>query len=391
MDTMTGLLVDADWAPRDNVFFDETELANKAVIRGSNGWKNLRFSIKKDLNIPQYNDTQVLIKVKACGVCGSDISLFESDLEGYISYSSQCSFPVIIGHEFSGEIVAKGSKVKKFQVGDYVTAENNHWCGECIPCRYGDVNQCENMKSMGFDRGHNGAMAEFIAIDEKYCWSINQLKEKYKEKDIFDLGALIEPVSCAYEAMVNASKGLRPGDHVVILGAGGIGLAAIQLAKTCGAAKIIVFEPELRRRDLAKELGADYVLDPYDNNYLSEDTLVELTDGQGVGMAIEASRNPARNFPLVEKAIRAGGEFLCIGMAAQYPRIDYMRFVRRKITFSGAFGHAGHLNFQQVINLIVAGRINILPCITAKFKLDDALKAIKAASSGKEGKVIINP
>lgn len=388
---MKGLYVEAEWAPREEFSLSKRELENQALIRGYTGWKKLKYTLRDDLPTPEYNEDQILIKVKSCGICGSDISLFHSDMDGYTDYASQCSFPVIIGHEFSGEVAAVGKNVQNFQVGDFVTAEDNHWCGQCIPCRHGDVNQCENLKSMGFDRGHNGAMAEYLAVDAKYCWSLNLLKNTYKDADIFDMGALVEPLACAYEAIVNVSKGFYPGDNVVILGAGGIGLACLQLLKTIGAAKIIVFEPLPFRRELALKMGADVVLDPFDNGYLDHDILWEITNGQGVGLAIEASHNPSRNFALADNALRFGGEFLCVGMSPQYPRMDYQGMVRRNLTYSGAFGHAGHSNFYQIINLLNAGRIDILPCITDRYPLDNALDALKAASSGSVGKVIVNP
>ena len=161
--------------------------------------------------------------------------------------------------------------------------------------------------------------------------------------------------------------------------------------KTCGAAKIIVFEPEIHRRRLAKQMGADYILDPFDNIYMDNNILMELTRGQGVGLAIEASSSPARNFAIAERAIHVGGEFLCVSIAAQYPRMDYMKLVRRKITFSGAYGHAGHNNFRQIINLIHSKRIDMSACITARFPLDHISDALTAAASGIEGKVVVIP
>lgn len=391
MSTMMGVYVDAEWDPRRDANLSKHELGTRKTIRGSDAWKNVKYSLRTDLPIPDISDTQVLIKVHACGICGSDASLFDADMDGYTGYASQCSFPVIIGHEFSGEVVSVGSCVKHLKVGDYVTAEDNLWCGECDPCRSGALNQCRNLNSMGFNRGYNGAMAEYLAVEEKYCWSINILRNTFDDETAFKLGALVEPLSCVYEGIVNSSKGIHPGDNIAILGAGGIGLSAIQLAKTCGAAKIIVVEPRPRRRELAKQLGADHTLNPFDINLFNDDTILDLTYGQGIGMTIEASENPSNGFLLMERFMQEGGEFLCLSMAPQHTRIDYMKLIRGNITYSGSYGHAGHANFRQVINLINAGRIDILPIITSLYPLNEVEKALQAVASGNEGKVMITP
>ena len=391
MKYMKGFWVDAKWAPRPEISFSDYELKNKIAKRGCDAWKNISYSFRDNIPIPECKDTQVLIKVRTAGICGSDISIFEPDEEGYMSYASQCAFPTILGHEFTGEIVEIGSSVTNFHIGEYVTAENHMWCGECTYCRCGELNHCENMHVLGCDPSYYGTFAEYVVIDQKYCNSIDCLQEVYPDDSLFTAGIMIEPLACVYEGLFNTANKFRPGDYVVIFGAGGLGLAAIALMKTCGAAKIIVFEPEIHRRRLAKQMGADYILDPFDNIYMDNNILMELTRGQGVGLAIEASSSPARNFVIAERAIHVGGEFLCVSIAAQYPRMDYMKLVRRKITFSGAYGHAGHNNFRQIINLIHSKRIDMSPCITARFPLDHIPDALTAAASGIEGKVVVIP
>lgn len=388
---MSGFWADAQWAPRPNVIFSDWELNNRFSTRGSNTWKNVRGVLRHDIPYPACGDNQVIIRVGACGICGSDASMFMEDMDGYMDYASQCSFPCIPGHEFSGEIVQIGAHVTHFKTGDYVTAENIQWCGRCNPCHNGDVNQCQNRMLLGFDRDYNGAFADYIAVDERYCWSINCLRGIYSEEAVLDLGALVEPTCCAFEALVHRSRGFVPGNTTVILGAGATGLASLQLLRSMGASKIIVLEPISRRRELALIMGADYAINPFADDYISSKTLMELTDGHGIDLAIEASPNPAGNFPIVEKAMRYGGEILCIGMAAQYPRIDYMACVRHNLSYTGSYGHAGHSNFGQVIKLMQSKRIDMLPCITAHYPLAQIERAIEAAITMQEGKIIVRP
>lgn len=139
-----GFFVDADWEPRPEAKLNDWETNNRFSTRGNNTWKNVRGQLRMDLPYPKCGDTQILLRILTCGICGSDVSLFLSDMDGYTGYASQCSFPMVPGHEFAGEVVEVGSKVTRFRLGDYVTCENIQWCGECAACRRGNVNQCEN-------------------------------------------------------------------------------------------------------------------------------------------------------------------------------------------------------------------------------------------------------
>lgn len=390
MKTMSGYYVEAEWKPRSEAHIRQEELKNRMISRGSLAWKNVKGYLRNDLPYPECGDMQLILQVEACGICGSDTSLFLSDMDGYTDYASQCSFPVVIGHEFSGRVVEVGSKVDRFSIGDYVTCESIQWCGKCDACRRGNVNLCEHRRMIGFDRQSSGAMAQFIAVDEKYCWSLNALRSLYKERDVFELGALVEPCSCAFEAIVHNSKGIFPGDNAVIMGAGTTGLAALQLLKTMGAAKIIIFEPIPRRRELAIKMGADYALDPFADCLFSE-VLMDITRGQGFGFAVEASSNPSRNFLLLDNVMRNNAQVVCVSMAPLYPRLDYMSVIRNNLTYSGSYGHAGKGNFGQVINLMASKRIEMLPFITARYPLAQIEKAIKESISKREGKIIILP
>ena len=387
---MKGFVVKAIWDPKPEYNITKKEKSRKIASRGNMVWRDSKWILNKNLPKPMINPNQILIKVGVCGICGSDINMYEMDIDGYIGFSSQCRFPIIIGHEFSGEVVKIGKNIERFKIGDLVTAETIRWCGTCDNCRKGNFNQCYNFTQTGFDI--DGAMAEFIAVDEKYCYSLESLKEIYKtKKEIFEAGSLVEPSAVAYEGIYTVGGGFKPGEHVVIFGAGSIGLASLQIARAGGAAKIVVFEPILIRRNLAKKLGADYTFNPYNSDYTPGKLIKKITNGAGVGMAIEASGAPSYTLPEIEKCIAVGGKIIILGIAAQYPRFDLMSFLHKKINLFGAFGASGNGNFSNVINLMASGHINLKQCITDAFTLDNITEAFEKAKSKNTGKIIIIP
>ncbi|MGC9063314.1 MAG: alcohol dehydrogenase catalytic domain-containing protein, partial [bacterium] len=257
---MKGLVLDAEWTPKPGYVVSDFEKTTGKAITGNSIWKNPRLEVK-EVPDPTPGPKDVVLKVKACGVCGSDVHFYETDKDNYILYPGLTKFPSVIGHEFSGEVVAVGKDVKDLKVGDMVTAEEMIWCGECVPCRNGYPNQCLNLEEIGFTI--NGAFAEYIVIGAKYCWKIDGIATRYGDRDkAFEAGALVEPTSVAYNGMFVRAEGFKPGGYVVVFGAGPIGLASIALAKAAGASKIVSFEVSAKRRELARLMGAEYVYNP---------------------------------------------------------------------------------------------------------------------------------
>ena len=194
---------------------------------------------------------EMILKVGACGICGSDVHMFETDDEGYMFLPYHLATPVVTGHEFAGKVVAIGSEVREFEVGDLVTAEEIQWCGECDACRGGYWNQCRYIEDLGFTI--DGGFAEYAKVNAKYCWSLNSVLERYGDKNTaLEVGSMTEPVSVAYEGMFTRAGGFLPGGAVAVFGGGPIGLAATALAKAAGASKVFAFEPLKERREPAK-------------------------------------------------------------------------------------------------------------------------------------------
>lgn len=387
---MKGLLLEAEWKVRAGYKLAKREKETRRALNGSNIWKNPKLAIR-EVPIPKIGSEEVLIRVKACGVCGSDVHMSEVDSEGYILFPGHSRSPCIIGHEFAGQIEEVGKKVKNLKVGGMVTAEEMNWCGECLPCRAGMVNQCENLEEIGFTI--NGAFAEYVAVKAKYCCKIDALVNIYGDREkAYEAGAVVEPTSVTYNAMFTRAGGFKPGGNLVIFGAGPIGLAATGLARTAGAAKVIVFETAPPRVELAKKMGADKVYDPKElerQGIKPHQVVLENTEGVGGAMLVEAAGACRQTIPEMEKAMAINGKIVQIGMVAGRTPVDLLAFQVKGAHFHGSIGHSGHDNFPSVIRLMAAGRIDMTKIITSRFPLDEAIDAIASSGSLREGKVLV--
>ena len=145
---MKAFVADAEWAPRKGYLLTESEKKTKRVVTGSQVWRNPTFAVK-DIPTPEPADDEVLVKVKSCGICGSDTHLYETDPEGYIIFSGLTKLPCVLGHEFSGVVEKAGKRVRNLKVGDAVAMESVMWCGTCTACRSGTPNQCNNVELLG--------------------------------------------------------------------------------------------------------------------------------------------------------------------------------------------------------------------------------------------------
>jgi len=384
---MKALMLSAEKEPRPGYTLSDFEQRTGKVIEGSNVWRHPILEVK-DVPGPKPGPFDVLIKVKAVGICGSDVHFYETDSDDYILYPGLTKFPVIIGHEFSGEIVEVGPEVKDFIIGDRVTAEEMVWCGHCRPCRDGFLNHCENLEEIGFTI--DGAIAEYIVVPAKLCWKVDPVFERYADEELaWEVAATSEPTSVAYNAIFERAGGFRPGAYVVIYGTGPIGLGAIQLSKASGAAKVIAFEVSGLRRELAKRVGADYVYDP--REVTPSEVVMNLTNGEGADLSVEAAGAPEKTIPEMEKTLAINGKIAVVGRAAQRVPMFLERFQIRRSQLFGAQGHSGHGIFPSVIRMMGAGLIDNSKIITSRFPLDRALEALEKATKREDGKIIIKP
>ena len=296
--------------------------------------------------------------------------------------------PVVTGHEFSGKVVAAGSEVREFKVGDLVTTEEIQWCGECTACRGGYWNQCSYIEDLGFTI--DGGFAEYVRVHAKYCWSLNDLLDRYgDEKTALEVGAMSEPTSVAYEGMFTRAGGFLPGSAVAVFGAGPIGLCAVALAKAGGASKIFCVEPIAERRAIAEKLGATHGVDPQAVDAVA--LVEEETKGAGVAMAVECSGNFPAVMRTIEQTIGVGGKVSVVGMDGRPVNINFIDHQLRAASTYGTVGHCGSWDFPNVIRLMASGQIDMHHAITARFPLAELVDAMEESKARTDGKTLIKP
>jgi scyllo-inosose 3-dehydrogenase len=370
----------AEWDPKPDFVLGQKDKEGKSTYLGSKVWRNPYIKIV-DKEVGEPGPTEVLIEVKACGICGSDVHMYQTDKDGYIFYPGLTAFPSTLGHEFSGAIVRAGNKAinkrtgRKYEVGEAVCAEEMVWCSYCRPCADGFPNHCESLEEIGFSI--DGAYAQYIIVDARYLWSIEGFRALHGEEKMYLLGSLVEPTSVAYNAVIERGGGIRPGENVVILGAGPVGAAACAILRRAGAAAVILSEPSESRREMALALGATHVIDPSKENVA--DRVLEITEGHGAKLILEATGLPSVVWKDVEKIIWEGRAVntTVVVVARADDRIPLNGEVLqvRRANVVGAQGHSGHGTFPNVISSIATG-MDVSPIITKKITLDEVEESL---------------
>jgi L-iditol 2-dehydrogenase len=325
-----------------------------------------------DIPKPLVGADEVLIKVKAAAICGSDLGIYK-----YTSAYSKMTLPVVMGHEFSGEIVETGEDVIGFKEGDRVLSESVKACKECNFCKEGRSNLCE--KSTLFGIHTSGGFAEYASIPYK-------LLHRIPYKMSYEDAALVEPLSNALHFVKDITP-FRINDFVVVQGCGPIGLFSAQLFKLGGARVIMTgLGADKVRFDIAKKLGIE-TLNIQDENL--EEIVLDLTDGKGADIAFVAVGAPAA----VKQAthiVKKRGRITVVGIFGEEVPVDMTSIVRREIEIKGAYD-AKPVNFPESIELISKGLVNVNSVLTHKFKLDDAEEAFKVALNMTGGKIEFHP
>lgn len=341
-----------------------TASMNAAVFYGKG---DIRY--ESDYPIPEVGEHGVLIRVKACGVCGTDLHIF-SGAQG----ATQCDPPVILGHELAGIVEKIGPAVTRVSVGRHVTVNPNISCGACTHCRRGDPHFCEEMTATGVN--HNGGFAQYCAVLEK---QVHVLPEEVP----FEEAAMCEPISCCLHGIDLA--GIRCGDTVLIIGGGTIGMLMLQLARMSGVARAILLETNEQRFALAKSLGVDYVINP-----AREDVPAALQTicGGDVRVVIEC----VGRAETVQNAIAYAGKaatVLIFGLTAPDCAIPFYPFeaFRKELTLKTSFVNP---NTQgRAAEIIASGRLNLAALISDRVPLSETGTAFTPGL--RNGKTIILP
>jgi threonine dehydrogenase-like Zn-dependent dehydrogenase len=387
-----SVVLEADWKPRSGYLPSPLEERTHRTYFGARVWHKPRLTTK-EVELDEPGPKEVLVKIKATGICGSDVHMVQQDKDGYMLYPGLTRLPVIPGHELSGEVVSVGHEVKTLRPGNMITCEEMWWCGECDACRTDNLNQCQNLEEMGFTR--NGGFAEYLVVNHKYCWKVDELENRYKnEEEVYEAAAMTEPTAVAYNAIFNRAGGFKPGAFVVVWGAGPIGLASLALAKAAGASMVTVFETSSIRREMAKNMGADFVFDPKEldkQGIAPHEKILDVTGGSGADFIVEAAGAPELTLPQISKALAIGAKVAWIGRANVEAPIFVELFQTRASQLYGSQGHSGHGTFMNVIRLMASGSIDMRKMVTARISLDDIPRYVEKLMRKEEVKVLVKP
>jgi len=382
---MRALVVDAEWNPKEGYDLSEEERTSRKAMDSSSVWQHPTLTVE-DRERPTPDDDEVLVEVRYAGVCGSDVSMIETDGEGYMHYSAYTSFPNVTGHEFSGEVVETGTDADLFEAGDLVTAEVTDYCGRCQMCRRGFHGHCEHFEQLGFTIP--GAFAEYVAVPEKILWDISPLRNSYDdEEDVLKAGATIEPTTISYYGLFKRAEGIVPGDYHVYHGLGPIGLTGMNASRAGGAGTVIGFEISEERRAIAEELGFEDVYDPVETDPIG--AVEAATDGEGADVHVETAGAVSQTYPVIQETLAERANVVHISNAGADPEIALRKLQGKSAQLYGSEGHTGQEVFPRVIRLLGAGRIDNLPLVTSTFDLKNADAALERAAERVDGKVLI--
>ena len=315
--------------------------------------------------IPSLGESDVLIKVKATTLCGSDLHIFKGK-------HPAVSLPVPVGHEIAGEVAEVGSGVTKVKPGDRVTVEPVIVCGECHYCQRGDYHLCANI-SFQYRQGQGGLTTDFVAPER---W-VHLLTEGISNA----AGALIEPLAVAVHAVRLAN--LDISESVAVFGAGAIGLLILQVARATGSGKVFITDIRDARLEAALSFGASNTLNG--SKYDVVERILEQTGGLGVHCAFEAV-GLERTLNQALQSIQKGGRAVLVGLfETRDIRIPANIFVQKEISLTGSQGY--HWDFQRAIELVRKDKINIEKMITHQFHLDQTQDAFETLIDPKQDAV----
>lgn len=326
----------------------------------------------REMSFDNLGPTDVLLKVHACGVCGTDVHIYHGE-EG----SAAVTPPVVLGHELSGVVEKVGSAVTVCKVGDPVAVDPNIYCGKCRPCRMGKKQNCRNLFAVGVNT--NGGFAEYCVVPQEQCIVVDETTD-------LDVAAMMEPLACAIHGIDNL--GIVPGENVLVIGGGAIGLIMVQLAKLAGASRVLLSEPVEVRRKIGLEVGATAAVDPLTENLGAK--ITEVFGTEGADAVIECVGNTRAVAQAIESA-GPGGKILIfsvpsVGTSVALPLMDVFK---KELKITGSIINPD--TNQRAADLIRSGRIEIKKLITHVFDIAHLEDAIKCQMGNESIKVIVKP
>lgn len=327
-----------------------------------------------DVDIPRIGPQDVLIKIKAASICGSDIHMFRSSP----GLMRSVTIPTILGHETCGEVVELGEHVTSLKNGDLVSPEPHIFCGECYYCKTGAAHNCQNREILGIST--DGIFAEYARVPAIGCWK--------QPGDIsVDLGAIYEPLGVAVHGVLADEVS---GKSVAVFGCGPIGLFAIGAARVFGARRVFGLEVSPKRLTMARQLFPDVtVINPKEQDAVN--IIMEAMDGLGVDVVIELSGN-AEAASQAFKVLKRGGRVSLVGVQAGPIELDtHPDIIRKEARVLGVIGRVIWETWWQVKALLDTGKFDPLAVVTHRFSLAEYKQAFNLATSGEAGKILLYP
>ena len=327
-----------------------------------------------DVKVPEPGPKDVLIKVKAAAICGTDIHIYD-----WTPYAqARIKPPMIFGHETCGEVVKVGNQVTNFALGDLVAVETHIPDEVCFMCRTGLQHICEKMAIIGVHT--DGAFAEYAKIPAVCCWKLPKDTNP-------DLGAILEPWGVAVNGIL---KGEVNNRTVAVFGCGPIGLLGLGSIAAWGASQIFAVEPVVTRLNMAPQFAPDAVL----INPTKEDavkTILEATGGRGVDVSIDISGN-AKAIQMTFRVVRRGGRVSLVGLPSAPVELDLTAdIIYKEARVFGSTGRTMWQTWYDMQKLLESGKFDPMPVITHRMPLADFAKALELAKSGEAGKILLYP
>lgn len=329
----------------------------------------------EDVPVPEIGPEEVLVSVRSCGICGSDV-------HGMDGSTGRRRPPIIMGHEAAGVITEVGRHVRGWQKGERVTFDSTVYCGECAFCRQGKVNLCDNRRVLGVscdDYRRHGAFAEFVTVPQRILYRL-------PEGLPFEHAAMAEALSIAFHASRRAP--VAQADTAVVFGAGMIGLLVIQCLRQAGCGRIIAVDIDSSRLNLARRVGAHEIVDS--SNSDPDRELQRLTDCRGADLGYEAV-GISETVELVVRGVRKGGSVILVGNLAPKVTLPLQLTVTRELTLYGSCASNGE--YPACLHAMAGGEIQVAPLISAVAPLSQGASWFERLYRKEEGllKVILNP
>lgn len=333
--------------------------------------------VVQEVPTPEVDDDSVLVRVKSCAICGSDIRIFRSG-------NSRVQMPQIIGHEIAGQVVKTGKNVTKFKEGDRVAIGADVPCGECVFCEAGIGNNCQINYAMGYQFA--GGFAEYVLLN-RIVVNFGPV-HKIPDHVSYDEAAMAEPLGCVLNALELSN--IRLGDTVVIIGAGPIGCMIIEVARRMGATKVIVVQRSRARLEYARRFGADVYILSSEEDAIAR--VLEETNGLGADVVITANPSPQAQADAIHMAKNRARVNFFGGLPKDKSMVTLDTNI---IHYKELFVHGAHgalpSHHGKAVELIASGALNVNNYISHHFSLDEIGAAFEAAEGHQGMRVIVNP